>query len=321
MSRIRTIKPELFRHEALFDAERASGLPLRLIFMGLLTCCDKEGRFKWRPRQLKLDILPYDDGIYFTEALDVLVKRGFIFHYEVNQEQYGCIPTWHKHQCVNNKEKESTLPSIDEGHPLSHGQDNAAGGALTDKSTVSNDASSTRAARVDDALPTKPLVALESLRNSRVEGEGEKEGNMEREGEENNLVAPARPSSCQTPIESVFLHWKTVMQHAHAKLDLTRQRLIGKALQMGYTVENLCEAITGCSLTPHNRGENDRQQRYDGLHIILRNSDQIDRFRYNARNPPRLLSRAEQFTQANTHTVQTWLSKKTKTKEPSDERH
>jgi hypothetical protein len=54
MARIRTVKPDLFRHEGLFDAERASGLPLRIAFAGLWTAADREGRFAWSPRTLKL---------------------------------------------------------------------------------------------------------------------------------------------------------------------------------------------------------------------------------------------------------------------------
>ena len=53
MSRIRTVKPELFKHEELFDTELASGLPLRLAFISLFTVADCEGRFKWRPRTLR----------------------------------------------------------------------------------------------------------------------------------------------------------------------------------------------------------------------------------------------------------------------------
>ena len=30
MSRIRTVKPELFKHEELFDLERETGLPIRI---------------------------------------------------------------------------------------------------------------------------------------------------------------------------------------------------------------------------------------------------------------------------------------------------
>ncbi len=97
MGKIRTVKPDLFRHEKLFEAEQQSGFPLRLIFIGLFTVVDAEGRFRWRPRQLKLDILPYDE-INFESSLIALVECGFIKKYVYQKEWYGCIPTWRKHQ-------------------------------------------------------------------------------------------------------------------------------------------------------------------------------------------------------------------------------
>lgn len=80
MSRIRTIKPDLFKHEALFEAEQGCGLPLRLTFIALLTCCDREGRFRWQVRRLKLDLLPYDD-IDLADILKALQGYGFIQQY------------------------------------------------------------------------------------------------------------------------------------------------------------------------------------------------------------------------------------------------
>jgi hypothetical protein len=69
LARIRTIKPEFFRHADLYEAEKETGLPLRLAFAGLWTAADREGRFKWRPRELKLDCLPHDD-VDFSRVLD-----------------------------------------------------------------------------------------------------------------------------------------------------------------------------------------------------------------------------------------------------------
>jgi len=109
MARIRTIKPEFFRHGGLFDAEQETGLPLRLAFAGLWTACDKEGRFLWRPRELKLDCLPHD-GIDFSRVLDALRTRGFIEKYSVEGVDYGFVPSWHRHQAVNNRETPSSLP-------------------------------------------------------------------------------------------------------------------------------------------------------------------------------------------------------------------
>jgi len=71
--------------------------------------CDREGRFQWRPRQLKLDVLPYDD-VDFTAVLDALAQYNFIIKYSHKDKYYGCIPSWHKHQQVNNRELESQCP-------------------------------------------------------------------------------------------------------------------------------------------------------------------------------------------------------------------
>ena len=109
MSRIRTIKPDFFRHEELFEAEKHFQLPLRVAFSGLWTCCDRDGRFRWKPRQLKLDILPYDE-IDFSRVLDALATRGFIVKYECNGEVYGWVPSFLKHQVINPRERLSELP-------------------------------------------------------------------------------------------------------------------------------------------------------------------------------------------------------------------
>ncbi|TPM25693.1 hypothetical protein [Mesorhizobium sp. B2-3-4] len=109
MSRIRTIKPEFFKHEELYDAEVETGLPLRLAFAGLWTQCDREGRFVWRPRQLKADILPYDE-LDFSRVLDALATRGFVVKYASDGRQFGHVPSWSRHQVINNRETASIIP-------------------------------------------------------------------------------------------------------------------------------------------------------------------------------------------------------------------
>jgi hypothetical protein len=109
MGRIRTIKPEFFKHLELFEIEEKENLPIRLAFAGLWTACDREGRFKWRPRTLKLDCLPYD-SVDFSRIMDILHANGFIQKYKYEDEYYGFVPTWNDHQWINNKEIKSTLP-------------------------------------------------------------------------------------------------------------------------------------------------------------------------------------------------------------------
>lgn len=109
MPRIRTVKPEFFKHEALFEAELETGLPLRIAYIGLWTQCDREGRFLWRPRPLKLDILPYDD-VDFSRVLDALATRGFVVKYVSDGREIGWVPSFPRHQVINNRESASNLP-------------------------------------------------------------------------------------------------------------------------------------------------------------------------------------------------------------------
>lgn len=153
--RIRTVKPDFFKHEELFDLERESKLPLRIAFAGLWCAADREGRFKWRPRSLKAAILPYDN-CDFSRVLHALTTRGFVVKYASNGEDFGWIPTFKRHQVINNRESPSELPE-------------------PDASTVQQ-WTSTRASRVSDACPTR-------VRDGKAEGKG-REGNKEGKGME-----------------------------------------------------------------------------------------------------------------------------------------
>jgi hypothetical protein len=163
MSRIRTIKPEFFLHEGLFDAEMESKLPLRLSFQGLWIHSDREGRFEWRPRALKAGILPYDE-VDFSRVLDALSSRGFILKYEHEGKLYGWIPSFTTHQVINNKERASALPE-------------------PTKESIINSNLSTRDARVLNACLT-PL--------SNSQGERNMEHGKGKEEEGNSLSARAR---------------------------------------------------------------------------------------------------------------------------------
>lgn len=107
-------------------------------------------------------------------------------------------------------------------------------------------------------------------------------------------------------VQNIFTCWQEVMGHQNSKLDDKRKKLIQNALKLGYTVENLKAAILGCSLTPHNIGQNDRNQRYDGLHIIFKDADQIDRFIYNSKHPPKNLNAQQQRESSNRQIAEQW---------------
>lgn len=104
MARIRSVKPDFFRHEVLQDLEIGNpGSYPMMVFAGLWGHCDSKGRFEWRPRQLKLDILPF---LPFDMAatLEILERSGMVKRYSVDGKDYGEVPTFVKHQRLSGKE-------------------------------------------------------------------------------------------------------------------------------------------------------------------------------------------------------------------------
>ena len=106
MARIRTIKPEFFTSEDIVSMS-----PLARLFYIALWCeADREGRLEWKPRTLKLRYLPGDD-CDISELADELIGSGLIELYEVDGKVYAEIPSFKKHQIINNRESESQIPS------------------------------------------------------------------------------------------------------------------------------------------------------------------------------------------------------------------
>lgn len=118
--RIRTVKPEFFLHEELHNLERETGDPIRVAFIGLWCAADRSGRFEWRPARLGVQILPYDcaNGLDFSRVLDACLTRGFVKKYRVGDAWYGCIPSWMRHQVINNRESPSVLPDISQAEEV-----------------------------------------------------------------------------------------------------------------------------------------------------------------------------------------------------------
>jgi hypothetical protein len=102
--RIRSIKPEYLRHEILQDLEENNPESrIMLVFQGLWMSADSNGAFEWRPRHLKLDILPfvtYD----IEKTLDMLWEHGFIDRYTIDGKKYGRVIAFGKHQRLSGKE-------------------------------------------------------------------------------------------------------------------------------------------------------------------------------------------------------------------------
>lgn len=88
--------------------------------------------------------------------------------------------------------------------------------------------------------------------------------------------APATPSIKEQARE-IFEYWKKVMNHPGADYSQTRQKKIEARLKK-YSVEQITEAIDNCSKSPFHMGENDRNEVFDDIELICRNSEKLERF-------------------------------------------
>ena len=179
--RIRTVKPALFLHDELYLAERDSGLPLRLAFIGLFGHCCREGLFPWRPLKLGAHILPYD-GVDFSRVLDALLTRGFLEKYRtVSGEELGRIPTFLEHQNINPKESKSPYPPLGKMTRVNH--DNESFNLGRENSNIDSRASGeelTRESRDNHATVTRE--SLKGKERKGKEGKGNKKINTKENG-------------------------------------------------------------------------------------------------------------------------------------------
>lgn len=106
--RIRTIKPECWQDEKVGGLTRDA----RLLWVGLITLADDEGRFRAMPSLIIGHALPYDDDAHrkLPQWERELESAGLVQFYEVDNVRYGAIPHWHDHQKVN-RPNPSKLPA------------------------------------------------------------------------------------------------------------------------------------------------------------------------------------------------------------------
>jgi hypothetical protein len=106
MARARSIKPGFFTNEDLAELTPLA----RLLFAGLWTIADRDGRLEDRPKRIKNQVLPYDD-CNIDDLLECLAEGNFIVRYAHPSGRFISIPTWRKHQNPHGKEAASTIPA------------------------------------------------------------------------------------------------------------------------------------------------------------------------------------------------------------------
>lgn len=171
MARIRTVKPELFKHEELCALS-----PLhRLVFIGLFCLADREGRLKDRPRSIKLEVAPWDDCDINAILNDLADSPDrFIERYTTRDgERLIQIRAFGKHQAINAREASSTLPARDRHATLT-------------RPAPATTGESTGEVHARDASGTGEV-------NARGEGRKEGKGKEGRKEEDAHARDPVRP--------------------------------------------------------------------------------------------------------------------------------
>lgn len=99
MARIRSIKPEFWSDEKLSECS----LSARLLFIGLWSFADDEGRLEFSPARLRMQVFPCGTvrPASLTEWIGELTERSLIRRYVVDGREYLDIPNFAKHQRIN----------------------------------------------------------------------------------------------------------------------------------------------------------------------------------------------------------------------------
>jgi hypothetical protein len=108
VARIRTIKPTIWQSEQLANVPRDA----RLLFIGLISHADDDGRLRGAPALIRSEVFPYDDDITpaaIDELLTALEAVRLVVRYVVDDQRYIAIPTFASHQAIS-KRTASRLP-------------------------------------------------------------------------------------------------------------------------------------------------------------------------------------------------------------------
>jgi hypothetical protein len=106
MARARNIKPGFFINDDLVELPFST----RLLFIGLWTIADREGRLDDRPKKIKMAVFPADE-VDVNEGLIQLENSELIERYVVDSKPFIQITNFLKHQNPHVKEQASVIPA------------------------------------------------------------------------------------------------------------------------------------------------------------------------------------------------------------------
>lgn len=213
----------------------------RLLFILTWTLADDEGRLRGNSRMLASLLFPYDDDAprLMDGWLTELVRERCLDVYQIDGTTYVQIANWLIHQKID-KPSKSKIPPFSEASRI-----------------LANPPRRTKDQGPED------------------QGKGKDQGE---DGKGPIVVERRGATPDRDLVPKIFGFWQETMESPRSKLDTKRINLIRKALELGYSPRDLCEAIRGCAMSPFHMGQNDRSTKYNGLDLIFRSADKIDAF-------------------------------------------
>lgn len=92
-------------------------------------------------------------------------------------------------------------------------------------------------------------------------------------------ASQAKTGQREEVIKTIFDYWHSTMKKdSRTKLSQKRKSAINARLNDGFTPREICEAIKGCSMTPHNMGDNDRNKPFNDIELICRDDNKLTGF-------------------------------------------
>jgi len=260
MARIRTIKPSFFVDDVVAELSHLR----RLIFIGLWTLADRDGRLEDKPRIIRATLFPYESAMDMDADLAALGDRGLIRRYVVDGKSYIEVTNFAKHQVPNHREPSSIFPAPSDA-------DTAA--PVLNSVTPGH-------AQADPGPPE---------RNGSGEGEGNGDPEL-RSGTGSVLPLPlvleasgagsdahALGDDAAANVRAVFEHYRGFHPKAfpRPKPASVEWRKIRERFAEEYSVADLCSAIDGYHRSPFHCGENEGNRKYLDLELIVRTGGHV----------------------------------------------
>lgn len=104
-------------HTDIWKSKQVSGLSIqaRLLYIGLITLGDDDGRLNGDAALLRSQIFPRDEKVSIADVskwLEEIVSAGLIVKYTANGDDYLAHPNWTRYQTLRaDRRKDSNIPS------------------------------------------------------------------------------------------------------------------------------------------------------------------------------------------------------------------